>query len=342
MKFLIAGLGSIGERHLKNLKSLYDCEILAYRVIERDRNDLVKKYGVKSLRDLKEALDLRPDGVLVTNPTSLHIPVALASARRECNLFIEKPLSHQLDGVLELERIVHEKDLVCLVGCNFRFHPGLMKIKSFLEEGRIGKVLSARIEAGEYLPDWHPREDYREGYSAKNSLGGGAILTLIHEIDYAYWFFGLPEKVFAFAEKLSPLQMDVEDTAEILLKFSDEKIVEIHLDYLQRSPSRSCQIIGEEGTILWDYQKNQVELFTAKNRNWQIFPGEKCFERNQMFLEEMRHFVSVVEGREKPQVTLKDGIEVLKIALAAKESAREGKVVKISGSSVATPVATGS
>lgn len=329
MKFLIAGLGSIGERHLKNLKSLIDCEILAYRVRKRERKGPDEKQGVKTFEDLEEALDQRPDGVLVTNPTSLHIPVALASARRGAHLFIEKPLSDRLDGLDELERIVKEKNLACLTGSNFRFHPGLQLIKELLMKEKIGKIVSARIQAGEYLPDWHPSEDYREGYSAKNSLGGGVILTLIHEIDYAYWFFGIPLQVFSFAEKLSTLEIDVEDTAEILLKYPEGRIIEIHLDYLQRSPSRSCQIIGEEGTILWDYQKNQVELFSIKNRNWQIFPGEKGFERNQMFMEEMRHFIRAIEGRERPHVPIEDSIEVLKIALAAKESAREGKVVTL-------------
>ncbi len=329
MKFLIAGLGSIGQKHLHNLKNFLPCEILAYRVQKRELKEIEEKFGIKTYDDLEEALNERPDGVLVTNPTSLHIPVALSSAKRGCHLFIEKPLSDHLEGVNELEQIVKEKNLVCLIGCNFRFHPGLRLIKGFLDRQQIGKIISARIQTGEYLPNWHPWEDYREGYSAKKSMGGGVILTLIHELDYAYWFFGMPEKVFAFAGKLSQLEIDVEYTTEILLKYPNGMIAEIHLDFIQRAPSRSCQIIGEEGTITWDYQKNQVELFSAKNGKWQIFPGEKDFQRNQMFTEEMKHFLTAMEGKERPLVTLEDGREVLKIALAAKESANKDKVVAL-------------
>jgi predicted dehydrogenase len=329
MKFLVAGLGSIGQRHIKNLSGLRSCDILAYRVRKRTLDGLVEKYNVKTYVDLEEALDQKPDSILVTNPTSHHIPVAISSARRGCHLFIEKPLSDQLDGTDELERLVGKKNLVCLIGCNFRFHPGLGLVKKLLDDQEIGKVISARIQAGEYLPDWHPEEDYREGYSARKDLGGGVILTLIHELDYAYWFFGKPAKVFCFADKLSKLDIDVEDTAEILMKYPDGNVIEIHLDYIQRTPSRSCQIIGEKGTILWDYHKNLVELFTAKSGMWKSFPGESDFERNQMFVDEMRHFLSCIEGKEKSLISLRDGKEVLKIALAVKESAKTGIPVEL-------------
>jgi predicted dehydrogenase len=329
MKFLIVGLGSVGLRHAQNLKSIVSCDILAYRARNNTNKEFEEKYNIKTYDELEEALDQKPAGVFITNPTSLHIPVAIECAREGCNLFIEKPLSDQLKGISELERIVHEKKLVCLIGCNFRFHPGLKHVKKLLEDQEIGKIISARIQTGEFLPDWHPGEDYRTGYSAKKSLGGGVILTLIHEIDYALWFFGKPKEVFSFAGKLSHLEVDVEDTAEILMKYPEGKIIEIHMDYVQRTPSRSCQIIGEEGTILWDYQKNQVELYRADEEKWQFFPGEKKFERNHMFVEEIKHFLSAIEGKEKPLVSLKDGKEALKIALAAKTSASIGKIVEL-------------
>ncbi len=326
MKFLIAGLGSIGQRHLRNLSDILGAEIIAYRVKKRELGEIEERYNLTTFSDLDTALSQNPDAVLVTNPTSLHMPVALASAMSGCHLFIEKPVSHSLEGVDELIDISEKNNLVILVGCNLRFHPSLRLIKRFLDEKRIGKITSARLHVGEYLPSWHPWEDYRRGYSARSALGGGVILTLIHELDYAYWFFGEVEKVFCFAGKLSSLEIDTEDTAEILLMFKNNIIVEVHMDYIHRPPSRSCHIIGEEGVILWDYYKRQVELFSVQDEKWLIFREEESFERNDMYIEEMKHFINSIERKEKPLVSVRDGKRALEIALAAKESAETGKV----------------
>lgn len=329
MKFLIAGLGSIGQRHLQNLRSLSAGEIIAYRVRKQGPGELEKQYSITSYSDLDKALNQKPDAVLVTNPTSLHIPIALAAARKGCHLFIEKPLSHSLEGVNELLHIVREKKLVVLIGCNMRFHPALRLIRTFLEEGRIGRIVGARLEVGEYLPDWHPGEDYRQGYSARSELGGGVILTLIHELDYACWFFGQAKGLFCLAGKKSGLEIDVEDIAEILLHFEKDILAEVHLDYIQRAPSRSCQIIGEEGTILWDQRHKRVEVFTAAEGKWQYFPEAPAFGRNQMYLEEMKHFLACIKGKEKPVTSLEEGIKVLEIALAAKESSQTRSFVNL-------------
>ena len=172
MKFLIIGCGSIGTRHLKNLKSISAGEIIAYRPRNKTIKKLEDEYHIKTYSDLTEALNQNPDAVLVTNPTSLHIQTALSAAKQGCHIFIEKPISNTLDGINELIDIVHKKNLDVLVGCNLRFYPCLQFIKTLLDEKRIGKVVSARVQIGQYLPDWHPWEDYRNMYSAQKLLGG--------------------------------------------------------------------------------------------------------------------------------------------------------------------------
>lgn len=329
MKFLVLGCGSIGKRHIRNLKNINAGEIIAYDVKLERCHDVEEHYGIRTSRDLEQSLAQRPDVALICNPTSLHISSALIAAHNGCHLFIEKPLSHSLDGIDELIEIVDQKELVTLVACNMRFHPGISKMKELLDKESIGKIICARAQAGHYLPSWHPWEDYRYGYSGNKSLGGGVILDGIHEIDYITWLLGEVMQVFCFSGKLSSLEIDTEDTAEILLKFKSGAMTEVHLDYVQRSYARSCLIIGEEGTILWDFNERQVRFYSAKSEKWQIFHEKSGYDINEMYIEEMKHFLQCVVGKTKPLQDINRAKRVLQIALAAKESSLNGEVVAL-------------
>jgi predicted dehydrogenase len=210
-----------------------------------------------------------------------------------------------------------------------RFHPGLMRVKSLIADGAVGKVTSARVEVGQYLPDWHPAEDYRQGYSAQAALGGGVILDAIHEIDYARWLLGSVSSVACFAGKQSDLEIDTEDTAAILLRFASGAIGEIHLDYVQRAYSRTCHLIGDTGTIRWDYSAGAVVWYSAQTRTWETFHNPPGWQPNQMYLDEMCHFLRCLSGLEQPTLDVFEAARVLEVALAAKMSAREQRFVKL-------------
>jgi len=343
MKILIAGLGSIGQRHLRNLRHVWgdNIEILAYRSIGRNIKisedmtaqfdvDLEKAYNIKTFTDYTGALEQNPDAVFITCPTKLHIPMALVAAKHNCHLFIEKPLSDSIEGVEELIRIVEQKNLITLVGYQLRFHPCLKLVHQLIGEKKIGQILSVHSEFGEYLPDAHPYEDYREGYAARSDLGGGALVSLSHELDYSYWLFGMPQRLFALGGKLSRLEMDVDDTDSILMEcIVDGKSipVHIHLDFVQRPPSRKCSIIGEGGEIFWDYYSNCVNLYTVEKAKWESFQFDN-FQRNDLFLAEINHFAACLEGKETPAVDISEGLKSLRIALAARRSLESGLVVE--------------
>jgi predicted dehydrogenase len=212
-----------------------------------------------------------------------------------------------------------------MVGFDLRFDPGLGRIKNLIEEERIGPLIAIHAQVGQYLPDWRTGEDYRDGMSAKKAAGGGVILDLIHELDYTSWFFGPIAQVACFADKLSTLEIETEDVASILLKFQSGAIGTVSLDYIQRFPSRTCRIIGELGTILWDYHAQKVVWYEHDNKSWEEF-DYSGFERNDRFLAEMRHFLACLNGEESPKVDLSAGSSILKVALAAKRSASTGSV----------------
>src|SRR5262249_26368551 len=248
------------------------------------------KYGIRAFGDLDEALGEGPEVVFVCNPTSLHLPVAERAAKAGCHLFLEKPISHSLEGVNELIDVVTSRGLVAAVGCQLRFHPSLLRLRVLLSARAIGNIISARAECGEYLPDWHPYEDYRTSFAARADLGGGVLLTQVHEFDYLYWLFGMPRRLFAVGGHLSSLQIDVEDTATVLMNMVVENRsipVQVHHDFLQRPFRRSFVVVGDEGQIAVDLRQAVLEWIGPDGtlREHEAVSG---FDRNCLFLEEMK------------------------------------------------------
>lgn len=331
-RFLVIGCGSIGKRHIENLRRLGARDIIAFDTQAARAAEVAAQYGIASADSLTAAWEARPDVCLITAPTSLHLTLALEAAEQGCHLFIEKPLSHNWQGVEELRAVVERRRLITLVGCNLRFHPGLREIKRLLAANAVGRVIAARVEAGQYLPDWHPWEDYRRGYSARRDLGGGVILDAIHEIDYLSWLFGPVADAVCLAGKLSRLEIDTEDTAAMLLRFNNGIIGEVHLDYLQRVYRKTCQIIGDEGTIHWDFSAGQVRWYSARTRQWQLYENPVGWELNQMYIDEMNHFLACLAGEAKPEADVSAAAQVLRIALAAKRSAAERQWIRLEDS----------
>ena len=323
MKILFVGCGSIGKKHIRNLSKFKGIKILACRVRGKDRK-FEKKYQVKVYKNLKAALREKPNAVFVTNPTSMHVQIALKAAKAGAHLFIEKPISHKLSGIKNLENIVKKKRLKVFVGYNMRFLWGLRKLREIIKSGKIGKVLYINAVAGQYLPDWRPNQDYRKSYSAKKKMGGGVILDLSHEIDYVRWLVGEAKEVFARTDKISNLQIDTEDVADISLKFKNGTIGNIHLDYLQRTPQRYCEIFGTKGSAFWDLYYRCVCFFDSTRNRWYSYTAPQN-DMEKTYEEEMKHFLNVLRGKEKSSITLEDGKKVLEIVLAAKK----GRIVKL-------------
>jgi predicted dehydrogenase len=289
--------------------------------------DLLRDVQVYASLDAALADD--PTVVVIANPTALHVTTALEAARHDCHVFIEKPLSDRLDGLDELCRVVRERGLVATVGYQLRFHPGFRQVEALLERGRIGTVCAVRAEVGQYLPDWHPWEDYRTGVSARHELGGGVVLDLSHEVDYTTALFGRARAVAAMIGRFSHLEIETEDTAEILLSCERAPVVSIHLDYVQRQPGRRCVVIGDRGTIVWDLVEQHVALLEAggARETWQCDR-----DRNELFRDELRGFVDCIERRANPVVSLEAAVHVTAICVGAKRAARDGIQVLLEAS----------
>ena len=336
MRILVAGLGAIGQRHARNLRAVCGdgLELLAYRrrllphviteLLQRDDSrDVETELGIAAFDDLDAALAARPDAVFVCTPSSGHIDIAQRAADAGCHLFIEKPVSHSLDGVPQLRETVVAKQLVVLVGCQWRYHPAVRWLREVLQAGTLGPLVRAEIDYGEYLPDWHPYEDYRTSYAARADLGGGVVLTQIHDYDLAWWLFGVSRVESATGGRLSSLEIDVEDTVEASLAGGAVPVT-VRQSIASRPPRRTLSVDGEGGSITIDLLGGRISSDTRL-----IAPGAFAgFQRNEMFVEEARHFCACVAGLEPPAVPLDDGIAVLRLALAVKEAVRTGRSVE--------------
>ncbi|MBL0346933.1 Gfo/Idh/MocA family oxidoreductase [Candidatus Villigracilis affinis] len=339
MKFLIAGLGSIGRRHFRNLIALGEKDIVLLRTRKATLpDDELAGYPVET--DLAEALKKhKPDAVVVANPTSLHLDVAIPAAEAGCHILLEKPVSHSLDRLDLLEKAAAKSGSKILVGFQFRYHPTLNKARELIQSGALGKILTVHVHWGEYLPQWHPWEDYRQSYAARADLGGGVIVTLTHPLDYLRFLLGDVASLWSFNEHLSALELDVEDFAEIGLKFSSGAVGGVHINYFQRPAVHKLEIVGTDGTMRWDNADGILHLFKmpAPFGSYsdlppapvtESFSPPQGFERNQLFIAQTKHFIDIVRGNAQPICTLTDGVRALQMALAAYESQKMEKLVK--------------
>lgn len=317
MKFLIIGLGSIGQRHTRNLHNLGYKDIIALRTGKSTKPfDL----EIECFKDSDEAYRRKPDAVLVCNPTSLHIPTALEAANRGCHILIEKPLSDSLDKAKELQAIVREKKLTTLVAYNFRFHPAVARIKELIVGDFLGGVYFVRSQFASYLPAWHPWEDYKKSYASRADLGGGVVLTSSHELDMLRWLFGKYEKVSSTISSGKYLGIGAEELALIHIQFAGGVLAEVNLNYIQEPPKRYIEIVGEKGILFYDFYKDGIKFYSKEQKKWSTLfePPEAAAE--DTFSRELLHFIDCVKKGKETICSIDEGIETVRMALDAKNN----------------------
>lgn len=303
------GLGSIGLRHLNNLKSLLpSAEVAALR---SNRNN-TRKYDLVDyeFHDLSEALKFKPDLVFITNPTTKHVETALKFVNQTSGIFIEKPISDDLESALNLAKIADKSEVVH-ISCPLRFHPSLKFLKNHIEN-IDENIINISIFSGSYLPSWRPETDYKECYSSKKELGGGVSLDLIHEIDYLRWIFGDIAHGYFGSDKVSDLDIDVEDLAYSIMKLEKGARCELHLDYFRKIAKREIEICTSKNNLIKVDLINSI-VKICKNHKKDIF--EINFDKNQMYVDELKYFLKCVMNHENSFNDAFYATETLKYAL---------------------------
>ena len=321
MRILIIGAGSVGRRHINNLNNLGYEDIDVVDISDSSLDYVKKNFRIKeTFTDFKDALSSKSyDAAFILTPPIYHIPMALELARNGIDLFIEKPLGHNLEHVDELIKVTEKNNLVVMIGYNQRFNFGLRKLKSYIENGTLGKIYYIRAEAGQYLPDWRPWQDYRKSYTAIKELGGGIILDGSHEIDYVMWLVNSKVKdVKAVYDKVSDLEINVEDTAEIILKFENGIIASIHLNMIEKGYNRYCKIVGEEGSVKWIFKDNTLEFYDGASK--MLITERYEWDSNHSYLEELKHFFYCIGNKIGTTSNLYTAKETLEVVMRVKET----------------------
>jgi predicted dehydrogenase len=321
-EFVVVGAGSIGQRHLRNLAALGVARLAVVDTDTERREAACAEVGGEPVEDLAAALAVGPAAVLVCTPPDRHVAIARDALAAGSYVFIEKPIASTRDAALAALVTEARRTGRVLVGYNLRFHAGLRRVRELVLADAIGRLLTARAEFGQYLPDWRPGRDYRGGYIVRRD-GGGILLDASHEVDYVRWICGEVRAVYAAMGRLSALEMESEDTAVLVLRHDGGTLSEIHLDCVQRGYSRGCKLVGSEGTIEWSFRGGIRH--TRDGATWTEEPIAP--DVNEMYVDEMRHFLACVQGRATPLVDGDTAAAVLAVLEAAKRSASERREV---------------
>lgn len=330
-RVLVVGLGSIGKLHLRLARELLPHADI--RVLRRKEGTTLAEQANGVFSRMDQAIAFRPQIAVIANPAPFHLSAAHSLADAGVHLMVEKPLSIAAEGVQRLIDSCRLRELVLLTGYNLRFLPSLQRFRDLIKQNVIGKVLSVRCEIGQYLPSWRPDVDYRQGVSARHDLGGGALLELSHEMDYLRWIFGEVDWVEACLSRQSRLEIDVEDTAHLMLGFTPDAdshrlIGTLSMDLLRHDTTRLCTAIGELGSLRWDGLTGAVELFEAGAKNWrELFRYQH--QREDSYRAEWGNFLACIERKSKPLVSGEDGLKLMQIIDAVRQASEMGGRVVI-------------
>ena len=329
-RILIVGLGNIGLRHLGIARDFFPNSKIA--VLRDQKINEIPTGAIEVFYILSDAIKFKPQIAIICSPASTHIQISLALVKEGIHVLIEKPISNKQTGLEQLNNTAVKNNCVLMVGYNLRFLVSLNKFKSLIDNNLIGNLYAVRSEVGQYLPNWRDK-DYRTTVSAQKILGGGVLLELSHEIDYLRWIFGDVEFVQAQIGKQSDLDIDVEDTANILITFKNNDkntnlVASLSLDFIRHDKVRMCHVIGEKGSLRWNGLNNEVDLFESNSNKWKnIYKGEASLD--QSYKDEWSHFIECLAKKEQPRIDFHDGVEVLKIIDSINYAASSGTKVKV-------------
>lgn len=328
MKFLLVGCGSIGVRHLRNLKVIMPDS--SFDVYDSDSKLVNLTSSIYSARPADhDSIDCtKYDLVLICTPPVSHVDLAIRALKAGSSVFIEKPLSSNFHGLEKLKSLAKAKELAIFVGYNFRFNKGVNALKRIIAEGDYGRVLHISAYFGQYLPDWRPYQNYKKNYTSRRDLGGGIILDGSHEIDYLAWLLGTPISVQSQFKNTDILATDTEAITDVLLEFRDDILGYIHLDFVRREYKRRIEVLSENGILEWSMQEATLKTFNLSDKKWHV--SSLGDSPNDMYLLELRHVIECIKSNRTSEVIgLENGISSFRLSSLIYESGVLGQKITV-------------
>jgi len=324
MKFLIVGLGSMGKRRIRNLQQLGAAEIAGFDVREDRRLEAKSLYGIKTIDNIQAAMQWQPDAVVISTPPDMHFRFAQVAIDAGKHYFTEAGVSAQ--GFADLATQAAEANLVCAPSCTMRFHPSIRKIKSLLAEGAIGRLLTFSHQVGQFLPDWHPWEDYRDFYVSRPETGACREIVPF-ELVWLTHLLGPVREVKAMKGRLGDLDAEIDDVYQLLLRLGDNAIGHLQVDVVARAARRELCLLGTEGNLTWSASERLVKLYRSTTKIWEHFPEDETASEAShkmpsaefVYVEEMKAFKEACEGGKPYPYTFSEDADVIAVLLAAEK-----------------------
>jgi len=334
-KILFIGLGGAGQRHLRILKKLLPDSVVfsAYRHTSKtpflrsdftvdETKNLVDEYGLKVFNDLEGAFNSKPSITVISTPTAYHKEFLMLAVKANSGIIIEKPWAENLNGFKDFKSEVIKRKLPFLISFQRRYNPLITLTKRIIENKEIGTPMTASFTIFSDVESWHSYENWRELYAVKKELGGGVLLTEIHEIDLIYWFFGLPQTIYCVGGNRGSVKLDVEDTAQLILEY-DNLSVSVSMCFVNKNKARNFNIIGDNGSIEWNETENNLKVYN-NNRKTDIYL-EKDLTNDKLFFDQAYKFINNWT-LEDSKNSLESAGNSLAIVIAAKKSLLSGQV----------------
>ncbi len=326
MKFLIVGLGSMGKRRIRNLKQLDQTEIIGFDMNVERCNEAREKYGISIFTNIEDALEQSPNAMIVSTPPDLHMKYAKVALENNIHFFTEASVTN--DGMDEIINKLKTSKVIGMPSCTMRYHPMVMKLNEIIQSNELGRVLAFTHHSGQYLPDWHPWEDYRDFYVSKRNTGACREIVPF-ELVWIIDTFGEIKNVIGDITKVSSLDVDIDDIYNIILEFQNKIRGILTVDVIARNPIRHLKVMLENGTIEADWYKKIIKWSTPKN-GWNesdVSDGtaEKGYIHGErMYENEMIDFIEYIEGKKSISYTFEDDKKVLRILEAIEKSNDNG------------------
>jgi hypothetical protein len=315
----VVGLGNIATRHRRNLKMLFpEARLYAMSASGRIPTESVSDCD-QIVAGIDELVRKQVELVIVASPAPFHAAHAIPLIEAGIPTLIEKPVTVSLNEAEAIQRAIAQYKTPVAVGYCLRYLSSAQKLKELLDQNKVGTLYNAFIQIGQYLPDWRPGKGYRDSVSANPKLGGGALLELSHELDYSRWLLGSLTLQHAILRSSQELELEVEDLADITVTTQQGALGHIHLDFLQRKAYRQCSFIGSAGRLDWDLIRNEIHWISAEGSD--VLYSEPEWDKNQMYLNMLRDFIHMIQGKPHQCVELVEATETIQLIQQIKEQA---------------------
>lgn len=343
MKFLIVGLGSMGKRRIRNLKEIGIKEIVGFDIRDDRMKQASELYSILTVKDFESALKENPDAMIISTSPDAHKKYALHAIENKIPFFTEvntmKPTEMQ-----EIIEGLKKNNVIGLPSSNLRFHSLIILLKNIVIKKKIGEIFTFNFHSGSYLPDWHPWEKLEDYYVFDKETGGGRD-QIMWELSWIFWLLGKPKIVTSFTRKLGSFEAKIFDVYNLMIEFKNNIIGNVLVDVIQRPPSRMCEIIGEKGTAIWNYDEKLLKIFTVDSNSWKTYlesdfykgyeveeekPGFaiKDLGINETYVDEIKNFIDVINNDKQPDFTFEDEKIALEIMYKSEKSSDVGRHIK--------------